>query len=143
MRRAAVVFPVHGSPTVKNRIGCLIITTHPSRRLGAETSADGVAGEIAILQKRNGGSAPSFTQGVALYPPFPSGSLDSAHGYIMSSGTQHPNEAWTWLSFLSKQLVAEPNGGKNPLEPPPSLTSSGVNASSTSAYGSTSPMATT
>jgi hypothetical protein len=26
MRRAAVVFPVHGSPTVRNSFGCLIIT---------------------------------------------------------------------------------------------------------------------
>jgi ABC-type glycerol-3-phosphate transport system substrate-binding protein len=28
----------------------------------------------------------------------------------MSSGTQHPNEAWVWLSFLSKQLVTDQGG---------------------------------
>jgi ABC-type glycerol-3-phosphate transport system substrate-binding protein len=31
-------------------------------------------------------------------------------GYVMSSGTQHPDEAWVWLSFLSKQLVADQSG---------------------------------
>src|SRR3954463_10236334 len=29
MRRAAVVFPVPGSPTVRNRVGCLILISHP------------------------------------------------------------------------------------------------------------------
>src|SRR4051794_24952250 len=29
MRRAAVVFPVQGSPTVRNSVGCLIITRFP------------------------------------------------------------------------------------------------------------------
>jgi len=47
---------------------------------------------------------PPFAVGLAPYPPrswpqmFP-----AADGYIMSSGTQHPQEAWRWLAFLSKQ----------------------------------------
>src|SRR3954452_19848335 len=34
MRRAAVVFPVHGSPTVRNSVGvgCLIVAAYPSGR---------------------------------------------------------------------------------------------------------------
>jgi len=36
-------------------------------------------------------------------PRFADGSL----GYIMSSGTQHPEAAWRWLSFLSHQLNYE------------------------------------
>jgi ABC-type glycerol-3-phosphate transport system substrate-binding protein len=70
------------------------------------------AGDMADLQKRTGGSAPSFALGVAPYPPFPGGTRDFASGYVMSSGTQHPNEAWAWLSFLSKQLVADTGGAK-------------------------------
>jgi multiple sugar transport system substrate-binding protein len=66
------------------------------------------AGNVANL-KADGSS---FTQGVALPPPFPSGTPDFSQGYVMSSGTQHPNQAWTWLSFLSKQLIADPGGGK-------------------------------
>src|SRR5262245_11771552 len=40
MRRAPVVFPVHGSPTVKNSVGCLIAGPNPSAHLIiAETRA--------------------------------------------------------------------------------------------------------
>jgi ABC-type glycerol-3-phosphate transport system substrate-binding protein len=70
------------------------------------------AGNGANLQKQNGGSALSFTQGVALPPPAPGDTQDFLQGYVMSSGTQHPNEAWAWLSFLSTQLVADMGGGK-------------------------------
>jgi ABC-type glycerol-3-phosphate transport system substrate-binding protein len=53
------------------------------------------AGDVANMQqKRNSGTAWSFTPGVAPYPPLPGGTGDFARGYIMSSGTQHPNEAW-------------------------------------------------
>jgi ABC-type glycerol-3-phosphate transport system substrate-binding protein len=76
-----------------------------------------IGGDITSLQKRNSESPPSFEVGVALHPPFPGGIADSANGYVMSSGTQHPNEAWAWLSFLSKQLVSIQGG------PPVMLTS--------------------
>ncbi len=69
-----------------------------------------IGGDITSLQKRNSGSPPSFEVGVALHPPFPNGSAGSASSYVMSSGTQHPNEAWTWLAFLSKQLVSIQDG---------------------------------
>ncbi len=81
----------------------------------------GEAGNVGKL-KPDGGAAPSFTQGVALHPAFPGGTQDFSHGYVISSGTQHPNEAWAWLSFLSKQLVADPGGGKG--SGPPSKNSS-------------------
>jgi ABC-type glycerol-3-phosphate transport system substrate-binding protein len=75
-----------------------------------------VAGDIAArLQKQNGGSSgatTSLSTGVALYPPLPGGTREKSSGYIMSSGTQHPQEAWAWLSFLSTQLISNQNGGK-------------------------------
>jgi ABC-type glycerol-3-phosphate transport system substrate-binding protein len=63
-----------------------------------------------------GGSAskdqpPAFRLGVAPYPAFPGGNRHFANGWVMSSGTQHPNEAWIWLSWLSEQPIAEQNGG--------------------------------
>jgi multiple sugar transport system substrate-binding protein len=45
--------------------------------------------------------------------PRPGGS-SGVSGYLMSGGTQHPNEAWRWLSFLSHQVVAEPYANANP-----------------------------
>jgi ABC-type glycerol-3-phosphate transport system substrate-binding protein len=70
------------------------------------------AGAVADRQKRSGSSGPSFAVGVAPYPPVFSGGKDFSGGYIMSSGTQHPNEAWAWLSFLSTQIVADQGGTK-------------------------------
>jgi ABC-type glycerol-3-phosphate transport system substrate-binding protein len=63
-------------------------------------------GDIANIQKRTGGPTPSFALGVAPYPPLPGGTRDFSRGYVISSGTQHPQEAWAWLSFLSKQSIA-------------------------------------
>jgi len=65
------------------------------------------------IAKQTGGSSASgtgFTSGAAPFPPFPGGARDSTSGYIMSSGTQHPQEAWAWLSFLSQQFVGEQGG---------------------------------
>jgi ABC-type glycerol-3-phosphate transport system substrate-binding protein len=64
----------------------------------------------------NSVSGTSFTPGAAPFPPFPSGTRDFTSGYIMSSGTQHPQEAWIWLSFLSWQLVAEQGGKGGPAD---------------------------
>ncbi len=47
---------------------------------------------------------PSFDTGSILVPLTPTASTLSTSGYAMSAGTQHPNEAWRWLSFLSAQL---------------------------------------
>jgi multiple sugar transport system substrate-binding protein len=50
------------------------------------------------------GGDPPFKVGTAAYPAssLPRGSV-GADGYIMSSGTRHPEAAWRWLAFLSKQ----------------------------------------
>jgi ABC-type glycerol-3-phosphate transport system substrate-binding protein len=75
------------------------------------------AKDVAKAQQ-NGGSngAASPAIGVAPYPSLPGGMRDFSGGYIMSSGTQHPNEAWVWLSFLSKQLVADQGGKGGPSD---------------------------
>ncbi len=50
---------------------------------------------------------PATNAGTAALPP--NGESDNgAEGYIMSSGTQHPEAAWRWLSFLSHQDVQRP-----------------------------------
>jgi multiple sugar transport system substrate-binding protein len=55
---------------------------------------------------------PAFEVGTLPYPaqegPFAFG---GGEGYIMSAGTQHPEAAWRWLSFLSKQPVTRPFAG--------------------------------
>jgi ABC-type glycerol-3-phosphate transport system substrate-binding protein len=57
-------------------------------------------------------SKPAFKIGLAA-SPFESVSVD---GYLMSSGAQHPEHAWRWLAFLSRQLIS----------PPPDFVSMGV-----------------
>jgi multiple sugar transport system substrate-binding protein len=51
--------------------------------------------------------------------PFPLGSakanLFEIEAYWMSSGTQHPDESWQWLKFLTHQAVVAPN---NAFVPP-------------------------
>jgi ABC-type glycerol-3-phosphate transport system substrate-binding protein len=39
--------------------------------------------------------------------PAPSASV-GVDGYIMSAGTQYPQQAWRWLSFLSREMVRRP-----------------------------------
>jgi ABC-type glycerol-3-phosphate transport system substrate-binding protein len=50
---------------------------------------------------------PAFATGAAPLPPSGAGDF-GAEGYIMSSGTSHPEAAWRWLSFLSRQQVQQP-----------------------------------
>ena len=61
--------------------------------------------DVTSLQKQDGGSAPSLTAGVAPYPPFPGLGQDFARGYIMSGGTQHPDQAWAWRLRLGPSLI--------------------------------------
>jgi multiple sugar transport system substrate-binding protein len=50
---------------------------------------------------------PTFSTGTAALPP--SGDSEGgAEGYILSAGSAHPEEAWRWLSFLSRQEVRRP-----------------------------------
>jgi len=47
--------------------------------------------------------------GVALFPT-EDGPVASAdmYGYMMSAGTEHPQESWRWLHFLSRQQLLDP-----------------------------------
>jgi ABC-type glycerol-3-phosphate transport system substrate-binding protein len=58
------------------------------------------------------GSPPAFAVGVTPYPQPALGVArgPAASGYVISAGTQHPQEAWRWLSFASRQHVARPAG---------------------------------
>ena len=58
-----------------------------------------------------GGSLP-FEVGVM---PFPEQSI-GGDGYIMSNGTQHPEAAWRWLSFLSHKEVRQAGVSPNLIE---------------------------
>jgi ABC-type glycerol-3-phosphate transport system substrate-binding protein len=56
--------------------------------------------------------------GVAPSPAFSASSVGFADGWVMSSGTAHPDEAWAWLSFLSKQPIASQDLGKGGVDRP-------------------------
>lgn len=51
-----------------------------------------------------------FALGAAPLPDSPIFSFGNVEGYVMSSGTEHPEEAWRWLEFLSRQPLAEGPG---------------------------------
>lgn len=51
---------------------------------------------------------PSFEVGTLPFPPFPAQLFSSNQGFIMSGGTQHPEAAWRWLSYLSRQEISQP-----------------------------------
>jgi ABC-type glycerol-3-phosphate transport system substrate-binding protein len=51
---------------------------------------------------------PAFAIGTAPLPPSPQPFYGGSEGYVMSGGTQHPQEAWRWLAFLSRQQVKPP-----------------------------------
>jgi ABC-type glycerol-3-phosphate transport system substrate-binding protein len=55
---------------------------------------------------------PSSTVGTLPYPavvgPY---SFGGGQAYVMSSGTQYPQQGWRWLSFLSKQVIKSPFTG--------------------------------
>ncbi|NJN66723.1 MAG: extracellular solute-binding protein [Chloroflexaceae bacterium] len=57
--------------------------------------------------------APDFEEGTMMFPTegVPSFFFGTPMGYIMSSGTRHPQEAWRWLSFLSRQYIDQPFSG--------------------------------
>jgi ABC-type glycerol-3-phosphate transport system substrate-binding protein len=52
---------------------------------------------------------PSFEIGTLSFPD----KVVGGDGYIMSSGTQHPEAAWRWLSFLSHKEVRQPGRSPN------------------------------
>lgn len=50
----------------------------------------------------------SFEIGTATLPDLPLGRFEPGTQYIMSAGTEHPEAAWRWLAFLSRQNLASP-----------------------------------
>jgi multiple sugar transport system substrate-binding protein len=50
---------------------------------------------------------PAFAVGTAALPPRGE-SEGGAEGYVLSAGSAHPEAAWRWLSFLSRQEVRRP-----------------------------------
>ena len=55
-----------------------------------------------------------FEVGYAPLPPLSNGLNfgGGADGFMISGGTQHPNEAWKWIEFLSRQMTF--TGGSSP-----------------------------
>ena len=62
---------------------------------------------------------PAFEVGTAPLPVLGLPFASSTEGYIMSSGTQHPEAAWRWLSFLSRQAVRRPFEGPGSISQVP------------------------
>lgn len=66
-----------------------------------------------LMSRGSDSEQPDFAVGTV---PFPSGSVPSffigtPQGYMISSGTQHPQQAWQWLEFLSRQELEQPFQG--------------------------------
>lgn len=67
--------------------------------------------QVAIWQPEMlmmGGTAdeePPFATGTLPFPTMSLPFFSNAQGYVMSGGTQHPEAAWRWLAFLSRQNV--------------------------------------
>ncbi|MEM8530390.1 MAG: extracellular solute-binding protein [Chloroflexota bacterium] len=61
-----------------------------------------------ILASSDTPESPPFEIGILPYPylQLPFGS--PAQGLVMSAGTQHPEKAWRWLSFISQQQIDSP-----------------------------------
>jgi ABC-type glycerol-3-phosphate transport system substrate-binding protein len=64
-----------------------------------------------MLFAGSGEPQPVFEVGTAPLPTLGLPFVGSTEGYVMSSGTQHPEAAWRWLSFLSRQAVWRPLEG--------------------------------
>ncbi len=52
----------------------------------------------------------SFSVGTAALPPALLPRFDTTARYVMSRGTQHPEAAWRWLSFVSRQTLGDGPG---------------------------------
>jgi multiple sugar transport system substrate-binding protein len=50
-----------------------------------------------------------FTVGTVPYPPMHAGFQGGIDGYIISSGSRHPQQAWKWIEFLSRQQLTRPD----------------------------------
>lgn len=79
---------------------------------GGELVSNGQVGIWIPSILNNSDEEPDFEVGTAVFPvsETPASFFGSTTGYIMSSGTQHPQEAWRWLAFLSRQELDQPFG---------------------------------
>ena len=70
------------------------------------------------VKKEDGSAKPQelpFEMGTIPYPPSVAGlQNNSIEGYMISAGTQHPNEAWRWVEFLSRQPLVTDQPGAMP-----------------------------
>jgi ABC-type glycerol-3-phosphate transport system substrate-binding protein len=90
----------------------------PSRALEARNLI--ISGQIGFWPRSNAFMAPDdafpFETGVIAFPDLPHPmirfDLFGEREYAVSSGTKHPDAAWRWLAFLSRQLPPE---ALNPL----------------------------
>ncbi len=57
----------------------------------------------------NDGAFETLSIGIAPYPDNMDMPISIHEGYVMSSGTRHPDAAWEWLSFLSNQVINNPD----------------------------------
>ena len=93
--------------------------TPGSARLGPAPNDDRITEmirnqQIAMFSPDLGGYNPAtftppFETGEAPFPMSVFSYFSSVDGYSMSSGTQHPEAAWRWLSFLSHQDYTAPD----------------------------------
>lgn len=70
------------------------------------------------LQQERGGM-PDLSSIPVKHIPYPNDVLDlfgyqPADGYIISGGTAHPNESWTWIEWLSRQSIDTPGAQPDP-----------------------------
>jgi multiple sugar transport system substrate-binding protein len=52
-----------------------------------------------------------FATGKVPYPSLAANFYGGGEGYIISAGTAHPNEAWKWIEFLSRQPIEQAGPG--------------------------------
>ena len=91
-----------------------LFVEHNGQELGIDQATDLVLDQRAgmwnadILANGDTLESPSFEIGILPYPylQLPFGS--PAQGLVMSAGTQHPEKAWRWLSFISQQQIDSP-----------------------------------
>lgn len=61
---------------------------------------------------------PQFEVGTLPFPALSTPLFSNTQGYIMSSGTQHPEAAWRWLEFLSRQQLESSMNPDSPSQVP-------------------------
>jgi ABC-type glycerol-3-phosphate transport system substrate-binding protein len=83
---------------------------HPDERRAADLIRNGQIGIWSpdLCCYDFGGQLPLFAVGVIPFPKPPFSNFTGMDSYVMSSGTAHPEAAWRWLAYLSRQTYAPP-----------------------------------